>query len=118
MRYLQECDQFGDIQLNATQQQRVTSLIDESNSLKSFIQTEVCRHQGGTLATTEIVKAYIVYCQQRDWIPLPMKSVERQLPDLMMDFFHSALRHDINRFGRNTRGYMHVALTNEDEFPE
>jgi putative DNA primase/helicase len=118
MRYLQECDQFGDIQLNDIQQQRVTSLINESNSLKSFIHTEVCHHQGGTLATSEIVKAYIVYCQQRDWSPLPMKSVERQLPDLMMDSFHSPLRHDINRFGKNTRGYMHVALTNDDEFPE
>jgi hypothetical protein len=47
-----------------------------------------------------------------------MKSAERQLPDLMMDSFHSPLRHDINRFGKNSRGYMHVALTNQDEFPD
>lgn len=118
VRYLQECDRFGDILLNATQQQRVTSLINESNSLKNFIQTEICHHQGGTLTTNEIVKDYIIYCQQRDWNPLPMKSAERQLPDLMMDSFHSPLRHDINRFGKNNRGYMHVALTNEDEFPD
>ena len=113
-KYLKECDKFGDVRLNNTQQKRITSLINESNSLRNFIKSEIRAHTGRSVTTDEIVRAYIIYCQQSDWQPLPMKSVERALPDLMMDAFHAPLRHDISRFGKDKRGYVNVALRGDD----
>jgi P4 family phage/plasmid primase-like protien len=117
-RYLKECDQFGDVQLNDIQQERIASLINESNSLRSFVKSEICRHRGGTLTTDEIVRAYIISCQRLGWQPLQMKNVERALPDLMMDAFQAPLRHDVERFGKAKRGYVNVALADDDENPE
>lgn len=117
-RYLKECDQFGDVQLNNIQQERIASLINESNSLRSFVKSEIFHRPGRNLTTDEIVRAYIIYCQQSDWQPLPMKSVERALPDLMMDAFQVPLRHDVERFGKDKRGYTDVALAGDDEIPE
>ena len=79
-RYLKECDQFGDVQLNNIQQERIASLINESNSLRKFVKS------GSSTALGEIdyrrnregLRLY--YCQQSDWQPLTMKSVERAFP--------------------------------------
>jgi|SoimicMinimDraft_9_1059737.scaffolds.fasta_scaffold108985_2 hypothetical protein len=36
----------------------------------------------------------------------------------MMDAFQVPLRHDVERFGKDKRGYTDVALAGDDEIPE
>lgn len=40
-----------------------------------------------------------------------MRELWRELPDIMMEFFHVQLRTDVKRYDKNNRGYYGVKLT-------
>jgi phage/plasmid-associated DNA primase len=89
--HLKELEKQGDFTLSAGQKARVDSLLTESQSLRFFVRDEICTDPESDLATDEIVSAYVDYCREKEWRPMPGKQVELQLRDLMIEFHDSNL---------------------------
>jgi putative DNA primase/helicase len=107
----------GDIILPRSQQDRISSLLGESDSLRIFISSEIVRDdrkmangESYSLTTEEIVTEYFDDCiNTRKWIPVSKDAAEKQLPDLMLRYFNAAKSHNLERQGKkNLRGFRHV----------
>jgi hypothetical protein len=111
MMHLRELEEVADFQLTPKQAARVDALLAESDSLRCFAIERICKCPNcDPLPTEAIVNAYWDYCRERDWTPLPGKSIERALPDVMMDLFRSSKgTHAAGQKGR-LRGYTGVKL--------
>ena len=111
MMHLRELEEVADFQLTAKQTARVDALLAESDSLKYFASERIYKSPNSDpLPTDEIVNAYWDYCRERDWTPLPGKSIEKALPDIMMDLFRSSKgTYAAGQKGR-LRGYTGVKL--------
>ena len=91
MMHLRELEEVADFQLTPKQNARVDALLAESDSLRCFAIERIYKCPNcDPLPTEEIVNAYWDYCRERDWTPLPGKSIEKALPDIMMDLFRSS----------------------------
>ena len=109
--------QVGDIILPQSQQDRISSLLGESDSLRIFVSSEIVRDDGKmangdsySLTTEEIVTEYFDECvNTRKWIPVPKDIAEKELPDMMLRYFNSPKTHGLQRQGaKNLRGFRHV----------
>ena len=111
MMHLRELKEVADFRLTPKQAARVDALLAESDSLRCFAIERICKCPNcDPLPTEAIVNAYWDYCRERDWMPLPGKSIERALPDVMMDLFRSSKgTHAAGQKGR-LRGYTGVKL--------
>ena len=103
--HLRELEEVADFQLTAKQTARVDALLAESDSLKYFASERIYKSPNSDpLPTDEIVNAYWDYCRERDWLPLPRKSIEKALPDTMMDLFRSSnVTHAAGKKGSRSR---------------
>ena len=116
----------GDFLLTARQQERIDSLLAESDSLRIFVRERMMRDPRGDVTTTEINQAYAEFCADRGWNALPTAMVERALPDLMLETFQATKNHCLERDGRRShRGWRKVRLKvaapmapSEDQPPE
>jgi hypothetical protein len=82
---------MGGYNLSERQRDRVEQMLAESDSIRKFITERIQFSRGSDLSTAEIIEAYFDYCSQRGWIAFPSKTVERDLPDIMMENFRSAV---------------------------
>lgn len=98
----------GRLPLTDGQRQRIERALAESDSLKIFLTERVRWDSAADLTTDEIVQGYAVWSHERELSPMPDGLVQRVLPDLMMELFRTARATDIDRDGRNRRGYRHV----------
>ena len=62
---LRDVDQTGDIALTEQQRDIVDRLLDESDSLRLFLQDRIEKSEGGDMWVNEIVEIYAVYCAER-----------------------------------------------------
>ena len=116
MMHLRELGEVADFRLTPKQTARVDALLAESNSLQYFASERIYKCPNcDPLSTDEIVNAYWDYCQERDWLPLPRKAIEKALPDIMMDLFRSSNGTEKNE--RRVRGYAGVKLARVAEEP-
>jgi hypothetical protein len=119
MMHLRELEELADFRLILRQNARVDALLAESDSLRCFARERIYRCPNcDPLPTEEIVNAYWDYCRERDWTPLPGKSIEKALPDIMMDCFRSSKgTHATGQKERRIRGYTGVKLARPAEEP-
>jgi phage/plasmid-associated DNA primase len=111
IRHLEECDDMGDYELTNEQKNRTIDFLAEFDSLRHFGVRRIEKSlSGDDLQTEEITTAYSKYCATKDWIPFSTKTVERNLPDLMLKHHHSAVSANIKRKGQRVRGYPNVKL--------
>lgn len=104
----------GAFPMDAKQLQRVEGLIDESDSLRSFLRSSVTTAAGGDVTTEELKRSYSDHCAERGWIEQSAVVFRNQVPQLMHEFFRARARHDIHRDGSARRGYSGVSLRQED----
>ena len=105
----------GDIFIPESQEKRINDLLNESDSLRIFVTTQIIRDDSKTkedenwsLTTDEIVSDYWSDCiTKKSWTPISKNEAEKQLPDLMLRYFNTTKTNDISR-GTNKRGYWHV----------
>ena len=100
----------GNIRLTDRQRGIVDSLLAESDSLRHFLNARVQSAPGSDLTCDEIVRAYANYCPEMGWEALGETVIARQLPSLMLELFRTTNTHDIQRDGRNRRGFRDVAF--------
>ena len=62
------------------------------------------------MTTGEIVQAYFDYCSEKGWVAFSSKKVERDLTDIMLEHFRSALNSHVERNGKRQKGYPNVSL--------
>jgi hypothetical protein len=89
--------------------------------LRLFVQNEIARDDKGvvqsgpligqhySLTTNEISSAYIDDCiKVKKWTPMSVNDIEKDLPDIMQEFFAVGKSNDLKRNNKNTRGYWNV----------
>jgi hypothetical protein len=93
-------------------------LSDSLDSLRLFVRDQLIRTEpnpnGGrdSLTTEEIISEYIKDCVTvKHWVPIPMEYAERQLPNLVVEYFGLAKSHDIVRGTKTKRGYWNLRFS-------
>lgn len=112
MRVLEECDpgNGGRLLMSGRQVDRVHSLLSESDSLREFARHGVKTAAGHNVTSAELCGAYVSFCEERGWNPLPNRKVENSLPDVMLELHRVSRRNDIKRNDQSQRGYHGVRL--------
>ena len=107
----EEVKTHGGLILSQDQKKRTEALLDESEGIGHFIKNCVTADPVKDLTTDEIIEAYAVYCAQpnRGWYP-NRRQIERQLPDIMLQFFKTVPNSNIVRNGKRARGYRNVTF--------
>jgi phage/plasmid-associated DNA primase len=104
----------GDIKIPKRHQDLVDSLLNESDSLRIFLQTNIEKAEPkSSIPTAEIIKSYLDHCVDNSWQGITPRSAENDLPDLMGSLFGVLKRNDVkstNEKGKevNVRGYYGV----------
>ncbi len=107
--HLMELADKGDFYLSRAQQDRVSSILDESDSVRQFIKYRVTK-SSGDVTSSELGSAYVDFCASRGWMPEPARRAGAQFVDLMLEVHRAAQRRDILRDERNQRGWSGVQL--------
>jgi P4 family phage/plasmid primase-like protien len=111
MVLLAEIKEHGGMRLTNRQKDRVDSLLAESESVREFTRKAVATADGScTVTTQELSAAYVHYCEERGWNPLPTRKIESALPDALLEIHRFAKLNDIQRDGKNQRGYRGIRL--------
>ena len=110
IKNLCECDAIGGYRLTDTQIDRIDQLLAESDSIRRFVIKRIQFSKGSDLTTGEIVQAYFDYCSEKGWVAFSSKVVERSLPDILLELFHSALNTHVERNGRRQKGYPNICF--------
>lgn len=106
------------IPAGAAQEERIESLLAESDSLRLFVKARIERCKEGSLTTEEILSAYENYCALQEWEALPRKRFDQQLGPLMMEFHRAPKRNDLKRGGSTKRGFMNVRVIESTPDPD
>jgi phage/plasmid-associated DNA primase len=107
-----ELAEMGDFRLTPAQQDRIDSLLQESDSLRIFVRTRMEQSDGDRVTISELVQAYAVFCSDQGWNPLPTAVVERKAPDLMLEAWQVPKSNSLGDEGKNSgRGWRNVRLT-------
>lgn len=113
VEHLVELDKCGDFILTDKQRARVEALLCESDSVRFFVRHALEESDFDAVTTDELVRAYADFCDARGWDALARRTVENQLPDLMLERFRAAKRNDIKREGKSHKGFAGVAIKPE-----
>jgi phage/plasmid-associated DNA primase len=107
----EEVGHEGDIILSREQKQRTEALLDESEGLRHFVISSIKAEAHKDLTTDEIIEAYALYCADpcRGWI-INSHIVQRQLPNVMIQLFHTVPNGNIVRNNKRVRGYRNVTF--------
>jgi len=109
---LDDLREYGDYHLTDAQKQQVNRLMDQSDSVRRFVQEGLVYRKGADITGSDLLVAYYEFCEDRGWYPFPTGELRIQLPRQMLEIHKASYRHDIDREGKRARGYKHVALTN------
>ena len=93
------------------QKKRTEFLLDESEGIRHFVKNKIVADPALDLATNEIIEAYALFCSHPDrgWYP-NQRQAERQLPDIMLEFFKTTSSTNISRNNKKVRGYRNVTF--------
>lgn len=101
--------------MTGKQRRAVTDLLEESDSMRSFLRA--CVQPSGRehdVTTEELAEAYHNFCNARSWDALPSGSFERKLPDLMLEMFRANKNNNIKRDNTKRRGFSRLKLVDPD----
>ncbi|MBC8205560.1 MAG: hypothetical protein H8E68_00200 [Kiritimatiellaeota bacterium] len=106
---LADLAEFGTIQLSDTQSKRVEDLLAESDSVRAFVRDCVEKADSHSdISVAELTAAYFDYCESRGWEARSRRRFETESFDVMMQIHRATRRNDIQRDGKNQRGYSGV----------
>lgn len=114
VRVLEEKKTHGDFVLSAAQEERIDSLLAESDSVRHFVQHGVVEAPGADVTGNELVEAYTAYCEAKGWRAVSLKRAGTAIADAVSEFYHLSPRGDIKRtaFGeekpKQQRGYKGI----------
>ena len=101
----------GNFILTAGQKARINRLMDQSDSVRRFVEEGLEKEAGWDITVNELLSAYYEFCEERGWHPMSTSELNAQLSRHMLEVHKVSCRHDIERQARNKRGYKHIRLT-------
>ena len=117
VRTLEEKKSHGDFILSAMHQERIDSLLAESDSVRHFVQHGVVEAEGDTVTVHELTEAYMTYCDDKGWRAATFKRAGVSIVDAVSEFWHMTPRGDIKRAGvdgddkmKQQRGYKGLRI--------
>ena len=110
VQLLAELRSTGRLSLTEEQQGRIDRLLNESDSVRSFVEREVMSSPGSNVTVHELQIAYSRMCEQEDWQAVTVRQFENAIVNIMLERHRAPRRTDIDRGGRNQRGFSGVAL--------
>lgn len=94
----------------------VQDLLDESDSLRCFINRRVVvGDRTEDITSDEMVKAYFEFCEARGWDTGSTRQTQMKLPDLMLEKFKAAQSNTVDRDGKAQRGWKLVKFLDEED---
>jgi phage/plasmid-associated DNA primase len=111
---LADLSQLGCVRLSEQQIRRVEDLLAESDSVRAFVRDCIeTADPHSTITVAELTAAYFDYCDSRGWEARSRRRFETAAADVMMEIHRTARRNDIQRDGKNQRGYSRVRLVGQ-----
>jgi phage/plasmid-associated DNA primase len=92
------------------QKERVSKFIDESDSLRIFLRSNLAASTDSKddLTLNEILERYYQACIDKDLNSLPTREANRTLLEIMKELFGRELSRSVKRDGKNQRGFSKV----------
>jgi len=109
---------LGGDRINLTERQGglVQDLLDESDSVRSFLTRRVTNgERNDDITSEEMVKAYFEFCEARGWDTGSQRQIEQKLPDLMLEKFKAAKSNTVDRDSKAHRGWKMVKFIDEED---
>lgn len=104
------------IKLTNRQEGLVQDLLDESDSVRTFLTRCVAAgERNDDITSDEMVKAYFEFCEARGWDTGSQRQVQLKLPDLMLEKFKAAGSNTIDRDGKAQRGWKKVKFIDQED---
>lgn len=100
----------GGFRISEAQRKRVSTLLNESDSVRYFIAERVERDPLADVTVSELLTAYNDFCDEQGWQAVTMRQFERQVGDLVMEVHRAPRRNDVKRDGKNQRGFSRLRL--------
>jgi P4 family phage/plasmid primase-like protien len=102
--------------MSEQQRANVTDLLEESDSIRSFLRRCVIpAGRDSDVTTDELIEAYHEFCDSRSWDAIPAGSLEKHLPNLMLELYRANKNKNVKRDGTGRRGYTRVKLIKPDD---
>ena len=106
---LKDIREHGKLQLAPAQSARIDALLLESDSIRVFTLDRLCKGIGD-VTTSELVTAYVEFCNDKGWNALTSKIAENQFPDIMLNEFGVHKANDVRRNDKAQRGYHGIVF--------
>ena len=90
----------------------VRDLLEESDSVRSFLRRCVIASQNkeDNVTSEELIEAYHEFCDNRGWDAVTAKTLEKQLPNLMLELYRVNKSNNVKRDDKARRGYQRVKI--------
>lgn len=110
---LADMKEHGRTVLTERQQQRVEDLLNEADVVRNFACNCVVKEEAADVTVHELTLAFQPFCAEWGGTALTARQFENRIGSVMLEVCRVAKRTDIQREGRNQRGFAHVALKQE-----
>lgn len=107
----------GKFEMTEAQEGTVKDLLEESDSIRSFLSrcVQSTNRTSDDVTSEELIEAYHEFCDAKAWDALAVGSLEKHLPNLMAEIFKATKQNSIKRDGTARRGYKRVRLVKLDD---
>lgn len=99
---------------NDRQQSIVDSLLEESDSVRSFVRRCLTLQKGEDVTGEELEAAYSEACEKFGWSGVKVSLLQKQLPDLILEAYRIPKTHNIKREGGAKRGWRGLMVSIPD----
>ena len=98
---------------NTKAQQRIENLLQESDSVYGFLNCRIEKAKGSSLTVEALYGEYESWCNRNQWTAFPMRLANGKLREGIMSIFQIPQSHDLEYWGRQTRGYHGIRIKRE-----
>ena len=83
--------------------------------VKARVAARLRWKDGSDLSSDELVKAYAAYAKTKGWRTRRRRNIETDGQDLILELWAISQSHDLQRNGKNCRGYRGLRCRRPDE---
>ena len=109
IEYMAEVEEFGKIRLTDEQEARVCSLLQESDSVREFVQDRVVKSQFD-VTVQELKEEYREYCTEKGWTGVTDRVFSSALKACILEKLNVSLRNDIQRGCTAKTGFKGIKI--------
>lgn len=107
---LRETSVCSNLRLTPVQQERISDLLSQSDSVRTFVDECVDQDPNADISVAELYEAYDDFCGQRGWGAISQRQFECALPHVMKTRHNVVKSHSIQRFFKQVRGFRGVRV--------